>query len=118
MSLDGHPYMDMPNALKFSKAMTPSCSCHPAGKTWAEALANAEEVLGNARKGDIVVTQEKSDELAHQKSEAKAAAVAAVPNGAGTASSLDAASVVAPQASPATKPDTVKGPVRRVGPQP
>ncbi len=118
VSLDGHPYMDMPNALKFSKAVTPSCSCHPAGKTWAEALTNAEEVLGNVRKGDIVVTQEKSDELAHQKSEAKASAVAAVPGGAGTTSSLDAASAVAPPASPATRPDAVKGPVRRVGPQP
>ena len=103
VSLDGHPYMDMPNALKFSKVVTPACSCHP---------------VGNARKGDIVVTQEKSDELAHQKSEARASAVAAVPSGAGTTSSLDAASAVSPQPSPATRPDVIKGPVRRVGPQP
>ncbi len=114
VSLDGHSYMDLPNAMKFSKAVTPTCSCHPAGKTWAEALANAEEVLGNARKGDIVVTQEKSDELAHQRSEAKASSAPVIPAGAGTTSSLDAASAVRPQSGP----DPVRGPVRRVGPQP
>ncbi len=118
VSLDGHPYMDLPNALKFAKSVAPTCSCHPAGKTWAEALANAEEVLGNSRKGDIVVTQEKSDELAHQKSDLKVSAVPLVPNGAGTTSSLDAASAVVPQTSPATTPDAVRRPVRRVGPQP
>ncbi len=114
VSLDGRPYMELPNALKFSKALTPACSCHPAGKTWAEALANAEEVLGNARKGDIVVTQEKSDELAHQKSEAKAAL--APP---GAAPTLEATK---PQAGIAGSP-SIAGPdvtrsVRQVGPQP
>ena len=118
VSLDGHPYMDLPNAMKFNKSVTPTCSCQPAGKSWAEALANAEEVLGNARKGDIVVTQEKSDELAHQKSEAKVLAVPVTPPGAGTTSSLDAASAVVPQPGPSTTPDAVKRPVRQVGPQP
>ncbi len=118
VSLDGHPYMDMPNAMKFSKSVTPTCSCQPAGKTWAEALANAEEVLGNARKGDIVVTQEKSDELAHQKSETRASASPSTPPGAGTTSSLDAASALVPQPGPSTTPDAVKRPIRRVGPQP
>ena len=117
LSLDGHPYMNMPNAMKFSKSFTPACSCHPEGKTWAEALAGAEEALGNARKGDIVVTQEKSDELAHQKSEPKMPA-SAVPTGARTTSSLDAASAVVPQAGPAAVPEAVKRAVRQVGPQP
>ena len=118
VSLDGHPYMDLPNAMKFAKSVTPTCSCQPAGKTWAEALANAEEVLGNARRGDIVVTQEKSDELAHQKSEAKASATPSTPLGAGTTSSLDAASALVPQPGPSTTPDAVRRPVRQVGPQP
>ncbi len=63
VSLDGKPYSDLPNALKFEKTATPACSCHPAGKTWAEALQGAEEFRGHAGKGDIVITQEKSDAL-------------------------------------------------------
>ena len=43
----------------------------PDGKTWAEALANAEEVLDSTRKGDIVVTPEKAAELSRPKGEAK-----------------------------------------------
>ena len=70
-SLDGKPYMDMPNALKFSKAFVQDCSCKPKDKSWAEALANAEEVIGNTRKGDIVVTQAKSDELSRPKMDSK-----------------------------------------------
>ena len=74
VALDGKPYMDIPNALKFTKSFVPDCSCRPANKTWAEALANAEEVIGNTRKGDIVVTQAKSDELSRPKMDAKARA--------------------------------------------
>ena len=55
-TLDGKPYSEMPNALKFTKAYVPDCSCKPADKSWAQALANADEVIGNTRKGDIVVT--------------------------------------------------------------
>ena len=114
VSLDGKPYMELPNAMNFSKAFTPSCSCHPPGKTWAEALANAEEVLGNARKGDIVVTQEKSDELAHQRSETRASML---PAGAVQATGAPKARVSAAASSGDPAADPTRS-VRRVGPQP
>jgi Protein of unknown function (DUF2865) len=70
VSLDGDtPYSDSPNALKFEKAFDPACTCKPAGKSWAEALAGAEQMLGRERKSDIVVTPEKSAELAKPKFE-------------------------------------------------
>jgi hypothetical protein len=70
VSLDGDtPYSDLPNALKFEKTFDPACTCKPAGQSWSEALAGAEEILGRERKSDIVVTPEKSAELAKPKFE-------------------------------------------------
>jgi hypothetical protein len=70
VSLDGDtPYSDLPNALKFEKTFDPACTCKPAGQSWAEALAGAEQMLGRVRKSDIMVTPEKSAELAKPKFE-------------------------------------------------
>ncbi|MGH6858352.1 MAG: DUF2865 domain-containing protein [Methylocella sp.] len=70
VSLDGDtPYSDLPNALKFEKTFDPACTCKPPGQSWAEALAGAEQLLGRERKSDIVVTPEKSAELAKPKFE-------------------------------------------------
>ncbi|MGH6850690.1 MAG: DUF2865 domain-containing protein, partial [Methylocella sp.] len=60
---------DLPNALKFEKTFDPACTCKPAGQSWAEALAGAEQMLGRERKSDIVVTPEKSAEMAKPKFE-------------------------------------------------
>ena len=62
VSVSGDPYSDLPNALKFEKTFDKTCTCKPANKSWAEALADAEQILGNG-KGDIVVTPEKAEEL-------------------------------------------------------
>ncbi|MGH6842480.1 MAG: DUF2865 domain-containing protein [Methylocella sp.] len=70
VSLDGDtPYSDLPNALKFEKTFDPACTCKPAGQTWAEALAGAEQLLGRERKSDILVTPEKAAEMARPKFE-------------------------------------------------
>jgi Protein of unknown function (DUF2865) len=59
----GEPYANLPNAAKFEKAYDPSCSCRRKGQTWAEALADAEARYGH-EKHDILVTPEKSAEMA------------------------------------------------------
>ena len=64
VGLDGKPYMSLPTALKYQKSLDASCSCRAAGATWADTLANAEAMLSHSKKGEIVVTQEKSDEMA------------------------------------------------------
>ena len=125
VSLDGKPYMDLPNALKYQKSVADSCSCHPAGKTWAEALANAE-ALNEGRKGDILVTQQKSDELSRPNLDATARAALlkkpttamATSETAGKAAS-GAAIVAQPLPdSPSAPTSGVRPPVRQVGPQP
>ncbi len=127
MGIDGKPYMDLPNALKYSKTFTPDCSCRPAGKSWAEALANAEEVIGHAHKGDIVVTPEKSDELSRPKLDSqtrssllqKPATAMVLSDDAKTLNGMTP-SDKAPgdAAAPSLDQDAVKPGVRQVGPQP
>ena len=62
-SATGEPYANLPNAGKFEKAYDSSCSCRRKGQTWAEALADAEARYGH-EKHDILVTPEKSAEMA------------------------------------------------------
>ncbi len=70
VSLDSDtPYSELPNALKFEKTFDPACTCKPSGQSWAEALAGAEQLLGRERKSDIMITPEKSAELAKPKVE-------------------------------------------------
>jgi hypothetical protein len=123
VGLDGKPYMDLPNALKYQKNYSPTCSCLPAGKSWAEVLANAENILGNQRKGDIVVTQEKSDELSRPKLDPSTrAALLQNPGTTKVTPQVTGDLVANPQATNKTEvivgPDGVKRVVRRVGPQP
>ena len=62
-SPSGEPYANLPNAGKFEKTYDPSCSCRRKGESWAEALAGAEARYGH-EKHDILVTPEKSAEMA------------------------------------------------------
>jgi hypothetical protein len=63
VSPSGEPYVNLPNASKFEKIYDPSCSCRRKGESWAEALADAEARYGH-EKHDILVTPEKSAEMA------------------------------------------------------
>jgi Protein of unknown function (DUF2865) len=70
VSIDGARYVDTPNAFKYRKTVDLSCSCRRRGQSWAQALQDAENLLGE-HKNDIIVTQEKSDELARVHPDAK-----------------------------------------------
>ena len=118
VGLDGKPYMDLPNALHFQKSFAATCSCRQNGKSWAETLANAEEVLDNTRKGDILVTPEKSAELSRPKGDASARS--ALP-GAAPASKATAEPAKTEAIKSADGSDDPRSPtrtVRQVGPQP
>ena len=64
---DGEPYASMENAGKFRKTYNPTCACKPPNKSWVEALAQAEELLGRKAASDVIVTPEKSEELSRPK---------------------------------------------------
>jgi hypothetical protein len=67
VSSTGEDYSDLPNAGKFRKKFDAACACKPANKSWVEALAHAEELLGQQARSDVIVTPEKSDELSRPK---------------------------------------------------
>jgi hypothetical protein len=69
----GEPYADLPNASKFEKTFDPNCSCRRKGESWAEALAGAEARYGHEKR-DILVTPEKSAEMARPIIDPKAKA--------------------------------------------
>jgi hypothetical protein len=98
----GEPYANLPNAGRFEKAYDSSCSCRRKGQSWAEALADAEARYGH-EKHDILVTPEKSAEMARPIIDPKAklatdlkvkpgASVVAGPGAAASAPSSDTAS--------------------------
>jgi hypothetical protein len=69
---DGSAYSDLPNARKFRSSYEASCSCKPPHQSWVEALAGAERILGEGRRGDIVVTPESSERLSQAQPESRA----------------------------------------------
>ncbi|HEY8382658.1 MAG TPA: DUF2865 domain-containing protein [Microvirga sp.] len=73
VSLKGKPYMAMPTALKFQKSFDGACSCKKETESWALVLRRAEGML-DQRKGDVLVTAQKAEELSRPKAPAPAPA--------------------------------------------
>jgi hypothetical protein len=66
LGTDGTAYGDLPNALKYTRALEPGCGCKPPNQSWVEALAHAEELLGQmggAKASDTTVTEEQARAL-------------------------------------------------------
>ena len=63
---EGKPYTELPNAGKYKKSFDPACSCRKADESWATALQPAENMLKSGR-GDMIVTEEKAEELSRPK---------------------------------------------------
>ena len=68
---DGSAYTSLRNAGKYRTKFDPTCTCKPPNKSWVEALADAEALLGRAPKTDIIVTPEKADLLSRAKDSPK-----------------------------------------------
>ena len=62
-SVDGAAYSALPTAFKFQKTFDATCTCKPPGKSWVEALAQAETLLEKGDK-DVTVTSSMSDAMA------------------------------------------------------
>jgi hypothetical protein len=104
-SPSGEPYANLPNGGKFEKTFDPNCSCRRKGQSWADALADAEARYGH-EKHDILVTPEKSAEMARPiiDPKAKPATDLKVKPGAPNGSA-----VAGPGAAPAPEPGATPG---------
>ncbi|HZH50315.1 MAG TPA: DUF2865 domain-containing protein [Microvirga sp.] len=60
------PYTSLANAFKFRKTFDASCACKKENESWAVVLRKAESML-EQRKGDMIVTAEKAEELSRPK---------------------------------------------------
>jgi hypothetical protein len=66
LGADGTAYSDLPNALKYTKALVPECGCKPPHQSWVEALAPAEQLLGEmggAKASDATITEQQSQAM-------------------------------------------------------
>jgi hypothetical protein len=88
----------LPSAGKFEKTFDPSCSCRRKGQSWADALADAEARYGH-EKHDILVTPEKSAEMARPIIDPKAKQATDTK---GKAGAPNASAVAGPGAVPAS----------------
>lgn len=67
----GTPYASLPNAGKYTRSFDAACTCKARGESWAQVLRNAEDLL-EKRKGDIIVTEQRSLEMSRPKPDPKA----------------------------------------------
>lgn len=65
-SINGESYTSLPNASKYRDGFTSDCSCKNGFSNWKEALANAQNELGN-KSGDVLVSDKKAEELSMPK---------------------------------------------------
>jgi hypothetical protein len=117
VSINGQPYSSLPNAFKYRTEYNPSCSCKPAGQTWAEALKSVDDKAAVEQQGDIIVTEESARKM-QQRGQQSAKQAPAGKKGA-SAANAPAAAASAPE-TPAPPADTTATagdrPIRTVGP--
>ncbi|MGX1354040.1 hypothetical protein AB7M49_007661 [Bradyrhizobium elkanii] len=110
VSISGVSYSSLPNAFKYRTEFNPSCSCKPAGQSWAEALKAVDDKASAEQQGDIIVTEESARKM-QQRAQTKAAAGKKGAPAAAAQQQPAAADATAPAAAPASD-----GQIRTVGP--
>ncbi len=112
VTISGQPYTQLPNAFRYRREFTPSCSCRRPGQSWADALKNADDST-TLESGDIVVTADKAKAL----SQAPQPPLSGKPAKARAGRQPDQnATPAGPATTNAANSDAAQGPVRTVGP--
>jgi hypothetical protein len=62
----GRGYLTLANANRFTRQFDASCSCRKPGQSWAQALADAEEMI-DRRRGDIMVSAQRAEEMSRPR---------------------------------------------------
>ncbi len=63
-SASGVNYTELPGALRYRQSFDAGCSCKSRETPWAVVLKPVEEMVGDARRGDITITPERALEMA------------------------------------------------------
>jgi len=110
VSISGQSYSSSPNAFKYRQEFNPTCTCKPAGETWAEALKNLDD-KSSLQQGDIIVTEDRAKKM----SAAPKAPTSAQKKGAPPPTAPAADAAPAPQ-PPASSGASGSNQIRTVGP--
>ncbi|MCA1457967.1 DUF2865 domain-containing protein [Bradyrhizobium sp. BRP22] len=113
VSISGQPYTSLPNAFKFRTEFNPSCSCKPAGQTWAEALKSVDDKAAVEQQGDIIVTEESARKMQQRAQQQATKQAPAGKKGTASANAAPTPETPAPPADPTPPGDR---PIRTVGP--
>jgi hypothetical protein len=62
----GGTYAGLANAGRYQRQFDASCSCRKQGQSWAQALAEAEDML-DRRRGDVMVTEQRAAEMSRAR---------------------------------------------------
>jgi hypothetical protein len=101
-------YTSLQNAFKFRKAFDESCACKKPDESWALVLRKAESML-EQRKGDMIVTAQKAEELSRPKAvQARKAAEKKVNDEAQEAAAIAAAAPTASGESAGIGPQAIE----------
>lgn len=115
VSIGGQSYTALPNAFKYRTEFNPSCSCKPAGQSWAEALKAVDDKASVEQQGDIIVTEESARKMQQRGQQQQAAKPVAGKKGAAPAAQQPAAADATPPAAAAPAAPRGDG-IRSVGP--
>ena len=113
VSVNGQPYTSLPNAFKYRTEFNPSCSCKPAGETWAEALKSVDDKAAVEQQGDIIVTEESARKM-QQRAQQQGTRQPAGKKGAPAANAAPPAAAAPDTSTPTAS--TPPGSIRTVGP--
>lgn len=102
-AVDGSSYTALPAAFRFEKSFAPTCTCKPPNQSWAEALAQAETLLGEGGRHDVRVTAALSEQMARPD-----AAPPALKGKAGKTKGRKPAAALAPLPDPVAARDAEK----------
>lgn len=62
----GGTYSGLANAGRYLRQFDAACSCRKPGQSWAQALADAEDML-ERRRGDVFVTEQRAEEMSRAR---------------------------------------------------
>ena len=118
VSVNGQPYLQLPNAFKFRTEFNPSCACKAAGQTWSDALKSVDDKASVEQQGDIIVTEESAKKMQQRAQQPAKGTTPAPKKGAtpaGATATAPPSATTAPAAEAASATDEKK-PIRSVGP--
>jgi hypothetical protein len=67
VATNGRVYKDLPNAFRYRREFSATCSCKQVGQSWADAMGQTKD--STVERGDVVVTEERAKALSQPRTD-------------------------------------------------